>query len=209
MSRVIGVCGLIGSGKGTVGDILVEKHEFQRLSFAKRLKDCTAHLFNWDRKLLEGDTKESREWREKVDPFWSKEFQYEVTPRLILQLIGTEGLRKGLHDNIWVSLVKKYILDNPKGNYVITDVRFRNEQDMIHGLGGEVWQVRKGELPEWFDKIKFSYEDEATLIGNKYGIHQSEYRWIRDDNDFQQIIYNDGTIKDLENKVKQIIDEKS
>ena len=64
---IIGICGLIGSGKGTVADILVEEHKFEKISFADKLKDGVATVFNWDRSMLEGDTKESREWREKVD----------------------------------------------------------------------------------------------------------------------------------------------
>ena len=36
---IIGICGLIGSGKGTVADILVEYHGFQKISFADKLKD--------------------------------------------------------------------------------------------------------------------------------------------------------------------------
>ena len=36
---IIGICGLIGSGKGTVADILVEQHNFTKISFADKLKD--------------------------------------------------------------------------------------------------------------------------------------------------------------------------
>ena len=36
---IIGICGLIGSGKGSVADILVENHNFEKLSFADKLKD--------------------------------------------------------------------------------------------------------------------------------------------------------------------------
>jgi uridine kinase len=53
---LIGVVGLIGSGKGTVSDRLVERHGYQKDSFAKSLKDAVASMFNWDRALLEGDT---------------------------------------------------------------------------------------------------------------------------------------------------------
>ena len=62
---IIGVCGLIGGGKGTVGDILVEQYDFKKLSFADKLKDAVAEMFDWDRALLEGITDESRNWREK------------------------------------------------------------------------------------------------------------------------------------------------
>jgi len=60
---IIGICGLIGSGKGTVADILVEYHGFQKISFADKLKDGVAAVYGWDRSMLEGDTDISRIWR--------------------------------------------------------------------------------------------------------------------------------------------------
>jgi adenylate kinase family enzyme len=52
---IIGICGLIGSGKGTVADILVENHNFQKISFADKLKDGVAAVYGWDRDMLEGE----------------------------------------------------------------------------------------------------------------------------------------------------------
>jgi dephospho-CoA kinase len=46
---LIGLVGLIGSGKDTVADFLVKYHEFQRDSFAKSLKDAVRAIFGWDR----------------------------------------------------------------------------------------------------------------------------------------------------------------
>ena len=45
---IIGICGLIGSGKGTVADILVDEH-FKKISFADKLKDGVSTVFGWDR----------------------------------------------------------------------------------------------------------------------------------------------------------------
>ena len=70
---IIGLCGLIGSGKGTVADILVDEHNFEKISFADKLKDAVSVLFDWDRAMLEGETSESRVWREQEDSFWTKE----------------------------------------------------------------------------------------------------------------------------------------
>ena len=131
---IIGVCGLIGGGKGTVGDILVEHHGFQKISFADKLKDAVALMFDWDRSLVEGITDESRQWREKKDEFWSKETGREITPRLVLQEFGTECMRKGFFDGIWVSMVKNEILKNPNQNYVVPDVRFPNEGIIISSI---------------------------------------------------------------------------
>ena len=134
---IIGVCGLIGSGKGTVADMLVAEHGFVKVSFADKLKDAVSEMFSWPRDMVEGDTNESREWREKVDEFWTEETGRTITPRLVLQEFGTECMRAGFYDGIWVSLVKKRILDNPTTNFVIPDTRFPNEIKMIQELSVE------------------------------------------------------------------------
>jgi hypothetical protein len=147
---IIGICGLIGSGKDTIADYLVEQHNFQKMSFADKLKDAVAQMFEWDRQLLDGKTDESRAWREQPDAYWSKELGKSVTPRYALQMFGTECMRNGFYDGIWVSLAKKKIMDNPQINWVIPDVRFVNEADMIKTVGGLVWWVKRGTLPLWF-----------------------------------------------------------
>ena len=127
---IIGICGLIGSGKDTIADYLIKRHNFQKLSFADKLKDSVATMFDWDRSLLDGKTDQSRQWREEIDKYWSNDTGREITPRLVLQLFGTECMRNGFYDGIWVSLTKKKILDNPMQNFVIPDVRFPNEAKM-------------------------------------------------------------------------------
>jgi len=197
---IIGICGLIGSGKGTVGDILVEQG-YKKVSFADKLKDGVATIFGWNRAMLEGDTDESRTWREQPDEFWSNETKMEVTPRLVLQLFGTDCLRNGFYDGVWVSLLKKHILDNP-GDYVIPDVRFRNEQNMIRELGGKVWQVKRGKDPEWFTRAIFDNNNpETSNLMNGFDIHESEYKWIDVNTRFDSILHNEGTIAELKDLV--------
>ena len=191
---IIGICGLISSGKGTVADVLVDQG-FKKVSFADKLKDGVSTIFGWDRAMLEGDTDESRQWREQRDDFWSAETEMEVTPRLVLQLFGTDCLRNGFHDGVWVSLLKKHMLDNP-GNYVIPDVRFRNEQNMIRELGGEIWRVQRGDIPEWYGCAMLDNTTGSNLM-EEYDVHPSEYKWIDMNNKFDVTLYNEGTIEDL------------
>lgn len=189
---IIGLVGLIGSGKGTVADILVHDHDFKKLSFADALKDGVAAMFGWPRHLLEGDTNESREWREIPNEFWTKELGKEVTPRLVLQLVGTECMREGFFDGIWISLVKKKLETYHKMNWVIPDTRFPNEIAMIHSLGGQVWRVKRGEDPAWFG------------TNNKpEDLHPSEFEWTREK--FDQVIENDSTFGELNKKIKSLI----
>ena len=195
---IIGICGLIGSGKGTVADILVEHHNFEKLSFADKLKDGVSAVFGWDRQMLEGDNDDSRQWREEKDRFWSKETGKTITPRLILQLFGTDCMRNGYFDGIWVSLVKQKIIDNPDTNWVIPDVRFPNEVKMIQNAQGEVWQVRRGEHPGWFIDKRDNNIDPLT-------VHASEWAWIDRDESFEQIIQNDDSLEELLKKIEIIV----
>ena len=208
---IIGICGLIGSGKGTVADFLVEQQGFTKLSFADKLKDGVASVFGWDREMLEGNTTGSREWREKVDPYWSTETGSPVTPRLVLQLFGTDCMRNGFYDGIWVSLVKKQLLDNPTGKFVIPDVRFENEANMIKSIGGELWRAKRGDDPEWWpiaqtqlrqqnQKKKTNSIVVAHKMEDQYpDVHISEWAWCNVD--FDATIENNGTLELLKNRV--------
>ena len=199
---IIGITGLISSGKGTVADTLVEKHNYIKLSFADKLKDGVATVFGWDRAMLEGDTVESREWRETVDQFWTNETGREITPRLVLQEFGTDCMRNGFYDGIWVSLVKQEIINNPQTNYIVPDVRFANEIKIIKDLGGEVWNVRRGELPEWWGTAILDNTTGSNLMRSTYpDVHQSEWRWIGTNDKFNFILYNNDTIEKLYSKV--------
>tara|TARA_B100002019_G_scaffold292532_1_gene315996 strand:- start:4505 stop:5113 length:609 start_codon:yes stop_codon:yes gene_type:complete len=188
---IIGLCGLIGSGKGTVADVLVEQG-YEKISFADKLKDGVASVFNWDRQMLEGDTDESREWRETVDTFWTQETGRTITPRLVLQEYGTDCMRKGFYDGIWVSLTKQHILQNPNKNFIIPDVRFPNEIKMIKEIGGKVWRVQRGIDPVWFRM----YQDIGV---EPKDIHESEWRWANAG--YTLTIHNNGTMDELRSQV--------
>ena len=212
MKKIIGITGSAGSGKDTIGDILVSNlPNWEKISFASHLKDVTALLFGFDRKMLAGETPEDREIREQPDKFWSEKMGKDFTPRFALQYLGTNLLRNQLHQNIWVDCLERNIMKSNK-NIVITDVRFPNEIDMIRNIGGEIWRVERGELSMWYKKV-----DELQTVGsdsfNKNipdyvpelkNIHESEWKWIGYDRP-NYIFKNDGTIEDLEKKVLDIM----
>jgi len=193
---LIGICGLIGSGKGTVADTLVNDHGFTKISFADKLKDSVATMFDWDRSLLDGKTDQSRQWREEIDEYWSNETGNEITPRYVLQVFGTECMRNGFYDGIWVSLTKKKILDNPAQNFVIPDVRFPNEAKMIYGINGQVWRVKRDKDPDWFTEYQ-------TLGVEPKEVHPSEWAWAN--TKFTNVLENNKTITDLRNQVQDLL----
>jgi len=198
---IIGLVGFIGSGKGTVGDIL-EVHGFTKDSFAKPLKDACSIMFGWPREMLEGDTEVSRKWREEPDSFWSEKFGYSFTPRLALQLMGTEAGRNVFHQDVWVIS----LLNRAKGkDVVVTDVRFKNEINYIQQNGGVIVRVGRGEEPDWYKLAEDAAAGfSSAIMGMKdKGIHQSEWDWIG--SEFNYTIDNDGTVNELGNKVKQLL----
>lgn len=198
---LLGVVGFAGSGKGTIGDIFIRDYQFVRLSFADALKDAVSVIFGWDRKMLEGDTKESREWREKVDPWWSDKFGYQVTPRLMLQKMGTEAGRNVFNDEIWIHTVAKRLKDHE--NVVIPDVRFKNEIDFVRDNGGFIIQVNRGKNPKWYEAaLKANKEDNTDLMEN-YPIHYSEWAWLGHHRDY--VIDNNGSLVMLESDIKHMM----
>lgn len=209
MSRIIGICGFIGSGKDTVADYLVNFHGFRRESFANSLKDAVAHVFGWDRELLEGRTKESREWRETKDEWWSKRLKRDITPRWVLQYWGTEVCRRAFHDDIWIASLENR-LRQTKDDIVITDCRFPNEIKAIKAVGGKVIRIKRGPEPEWYQAAK-DYNKGIKRIGwalgkevlEKANVHASEYSWVG--SKFDVIIENDSTIDELYSQVKQTL----
>jgi hypothetical protein len=208
---IIGVCGFIGSGKDTVADYLTNFHGFRRESFANSLKDAAAHVFGWDRTMLEGRTKQAREWREQVDPWWSERLKMpNLTPRWILQYWGTEVCRKNFHDDIWIASLENK-LRNSKDDIVISDCRFPNEIKSIKNAGGIVVRVVRGPEPEWYDAAVSANKGEKgntswSLSKKKLEqlkIHASETAWVG--TKFDAILDNNYSIDDLYAQVISLV----
>lgn len=199
---IIGLVGFIGAGKGSVGDILSTEYGYSKDSFARPLKDAVSAIFGWDRELLEGHTPESRAWREEPCEFWSKHFGYTFTPRLALQLMGTEACRNVFHNDIWVvSLLHR----NIGKQVVVTDVRFKNEVNAIHNYGGLVIRIRRGLEPLWYKTALLANGGDTAAIESmkQSGVHQSEYDWIGSPIDV--VIDNDGTLENLREKIAGVL----
>jgi len=210
MSKIIGVCGFIGSGKDTIADYLVNLHHFRRESFANTLKDAVSAVFGWDRTMLEGRTKQAREWREQVDPWWAERLGIpHLTPRWILQNWGTEVCRKNFHDDIWIASLENKLRASTD-DIVISDCRFPNEIAAIKKAGGRVVRVVRGAEPEWYGAAVSrnrgpNGNSSWALSGRKLeqlGIHDSETAWVG--TRFDAVLDNNGTLEDLYQQVKRL-----
>lgn len=122
---------------------------------------------------------EDQEFKKKtLGPEWSRRELYEskapwiavgeyieipMTVRELLQKLGTEGLRTGLHENVWLNaLFADY---TPDSKWIITDVRFPNEAESIKSRGGIIIRVDRPGLKalnnhpseKSMDDYKFDY----------------------------------------------------
>ena len=202
MKKVVGICGLIGHGKDTAAGFLIEQG-YQRISFAGVLKDACANIFSWDRILLEGNTKESRVWRETVDEWWADRLGIEnFTPRYALQYIGTDVLRTHFHPDIWVAACERQI-EMTNRNVVISDCRFFNELGVIKKLGGSTAVVWRQEKPEWWDTARDENTRKIISMSDKYPeVHPSEWSWAGWNFDYK--INNTGTLEDLQSRTLEV-----
>lgn len=180
---IIGVCGLKGNGKDTIAD-MISSYGYTKISMAGTLKDVVSSLFGWSREMLEGDTVESREWREIPDRRWSglvgrgifKNDTY-ISPRIALQRVGTDLIRKHICDDFFIMKIGNL------SNVVIPDIRFSNEIEMC--------------------------DITINVIRNEYSqkeieqMHESETIHLKHDHTYT--VYNDGTLGDLEKKVRHIM----
>lgn len=211
---IIGFVGFIGSGKDTAADYLVNFHGFRRDSFANSLKDAVSYVFGWDRTLMEGRTKESREWREQVDEWWANRLNIaHLTPRWVMQYWGTDVLRNHFHDDIWIATVENRIRKT-KDNIVISDVRFPNEISAIHRAGGIVVRIKRGDDPSWYADAKNVNAGPTNLSWaiskqriEELKIHPSETSWIGFDID--KTIENDHTIDSLFLQLESLVKDRA
>lgn len=218
MDKII-LVGFQGSGKNTVGEYLVEKYGYVGISFADALKDAVASIFCWDRNALEGNTPESREWRETIDTWWANKLDIpEFTPRWAMRNFGTDLMRTYFDKDIWIHNVERRIRDFGDRKVVVFDGRFPNEIDLITEMfGGTSIRVKRGDEPEWWDIALAANTGSTTEIGtwemserdfaiNKLklmDIHPSEYSWIG--HPISITLENNGSISELRLQTDRIM----
>jgi hypothetical protein len=202
---IIGFTGMKSVGKDTAADYLVNYHGYRRESFAGTLKDAVSSIFGWDRTLLEGRTRESREWRETVDSWWADRLNIpNLTPRFVLQHWGTDVCRVAFHDDIWIASLENKICKTTD-NIVISDVRFPNEIKAIHRSGGLVIRIKRGPDPDWIDQaiLANSGDGHAKQYLKSINVHDSESAWAGCTID--HVISNDTTIDELYQQLQIMI----
>lgn len=171
--KIIGIAGPPKSGKDTVANLLVEKG-FLKYSFAYKLREIIYEIYNLDKSMM-GDR------------------EYESCPLIngfsikqILAHIGTEGFRY-IDPNTWINCVDRYlnrkistdsVTYKRNSSVVISDVRFPNEVDYIHNLGGIlIWIEQPNIKIREFPSKLFPLKGINKLPDGRSLQHDSESHW--------------------------------
>ena len=176
---LIGICGKAGAGKDTIGDYLVKHKDFKKIALADPIKRLVKDVF-----VLNDNTVYDRVEREKPLEQWDG-----WSVRRLLQFIGTELFRKNIDESIWVKSLWYRVREDPLSNYVITDIRFKNELDFLKDIGKNEFISIK--------VVRDGCNGQVGIIG-----HESE----KYDLDADIVLENNGTYSDLFKKIDDIID---
>ena len=161
--------------------------------------------------MLEGRTRQSREWRERVDPWWAKRLNMpNLTPRWILQYWGTEVCRRAFHDDIWIAALENK-LRNSQDDIVISDCRFPNEIKSIKAAGGIVVRVARGAEPDWYDAAVSANRgpngNTSWAISRakleRLNVHASESAWVG--TKFDAEVDNNSSMDHLLNQINDLV----
>ena len=134
MTRLIGLYSHApGSGKSTVANMT---WDFKKISFASPMREFCANLLS----ALGNDGVVLLRDRDKKE---EKIAEIGVSPRQMMQTLGTEWGRSCIHPELWIMVAAGAVEQQQKlgRDVVIDDVRFPNEAEMVHRLGGELWLV--------------------------------------------------------------------
>lgn len=178
---IIALKGKAGHGKDTVANIIKElDSSFKSKAFAAKLKLIAHHLTSIPLEKFETNKDEHIQ-------------SMDMSIREFLQKLGTTI--RTVKDDIFIkALLSEMIIGE---NYVITDVRFKSELEIIKHLrilNLDKVIILKVVRPEYIH----------SSIVNETKSHSSEIE-LDDDTSEDFVITNDGTLEDLKTKVSIIM----
>lgn len=210
---------------------------FQVKQFATKIKQIVCILIGCNLEELE-----DREFKEKelgeewwIIPAYTNKYPYsranefsesfvksiveKLTPRKLMQLIGTECGRQIIHPNLWINALMSeyksdmeieygsshtYYPDDVKKfpNWIITDVRFPNEAKAIKDRDGILIRVNR--------PCTTCNTYDSNLCSNSYHLNNHPSETALDEyTGFKYEIENIGTIDELIEIVKSILKQES
>jgi len=203
MGRVFLFSGPAGSGKDTSCNIfkkLLTKYNVATFAFGDSLKlivqDVSKLYLGVDFPVSDMAELEYKERERPEYNMFMDNKKYPLKIRTLLQQIGTNILRKHLDEDIFVDSVLRKMDKFFKGSgekiVIITDLRFENEYE-----GVRRYCERNGH------KMETIYINRKRILDSHGHISEGNYCFIKKDH----VIDNNGTMEELEDKMKSIIEK--
>ena len=153
---VVGFTGSAGCGKDTLASELVNQG-WVRVAFADALKDMCIDYFG-----LTHDDAYTQEGKMRFNETWG------MTNREILQKVGTDAMRDGFHQDVWIKIAKlkieKLLREGKK--VVVTDCRFDNEAELCESLGGICVRIVRPSTQSNLTQSEQKHASEAGINDN-------------------------------------------
>jgi len=174
--QILGIIGKLNTGKSAIADVC-QKYGYVQRSFADPLKEIVHQLFNVPRDVL-----------------WGSSEKRTGKVRQMLQELGTDYARK-IDPDVWVNQMKsqlKRCRDLKYHGVVIPDARFLNEARLLRAEGATIIRVTRPNsgVHETARAQQHRSERESELIPAQWITHE---------------IVNDGSLQDLQEKIKTIL----
>lgn len=207
VKELIGIGGYKGAGKNTASAILRDEYGFKEISLALPLKKICAELTGLPYAHFEEPNIKDEPFStplvltlpdlsnivrlsklygaitdDQKDDILDAGFRVELlTPRHMLQFVGTDLIRKHVDSEFWCRAYEKEVRQYEK--VVSPDVRFENERRTVCNLGGKMVLIKR----------PGTKKGDSHASENDYGF----------DMDYSYVFVNAGSIADLHNSVKE------
>ena len=205
-NNLIAVSAKIGGGKDTFFNLLKQKSgkTFENKKFAWKLKEIAEKLTGIPALDFEKESVKNSYLPDEWNYLDSNGQEQRLTCREFMQKLGTEGLRNGLHTNVWVNSlfadykasVEKYDFEGePKfPNWFISDCRFENEANAIKQRGGIIVRINRD----------YSWEDFCKLYGLKNVNNPASYVGKTNPVFWGECLKNLDKTEEIETAIKKI-----
>lgn len=185
---IIGICGKIGAGKDTFGQMLKELADRTRGAGEPRVRRYEIVKFSTAlRRVLEVFTGLSPQETSNAEGKARFVPEYDMTVGRMLQVLGTDAIREHFHPDAWViaTFNSPEARSSPERGIIITDLRFPNEAREIHKRGGVIYCV-----------VRPEGESERPAETGRSADHVSEQAFLEIQPDV--VVDNRGTLVNLE-----------
>lgn len=180
---IIGITGHARSGKDTFANWLLSHHDYFKVAFADPLREVlleTDPSVDW---CIDDDGEVMTFTLSEVMACNTYEYAKDNVPdvRRLLQNLGG-AMRDIVDPDVWLNVAVRRIKEH-EGPVVVTDVRYPNEAEAIHALGGKIVRVSRPGF-------------------NGANNHESEHALDDYRADFE--VHNDATLESLYRQAERI-----